>query len=84
MEIASNPTRGKIMASFDRDEDFLVWLAEPLPEDVWTSSSIYFLGASRTRETEVAEADPVCGYIIHDWFGPFLFAPAVRLIRGNC
>ena len=72
------------MAYFDRTEDFLVWLAEPLPDDVLTSSSIYFLRGSRTRETEVAEADPVCGYIIHDWFGPFLFAPAVRFIRGNC
>ena len=72
------------MAYSDRDDDFQVWLAEPLPDDVWTASSSYLLDASRTQEAEVAEADPVCGYIIHDWFGPFLFAPAVRVMRGNC
>ena len=72
------------MAYFDRDEDFLVWLAEPLPDEALTASSIYLPETSKNRETEVTEADPVCGYIIQDWFGPFLFGPAARVMRGNC
>jgi hypothetical protein len=84
MEIASNSAKVKIMAYFDRDDNFLVWLAEPLPDEVWTASGNYLLGTSRNQEAEVAEAEPVCGYIIQDWFGPFLFGPVARVMRGNC
>lgn len=72
------------MAYFDRDEDFLIWLAEPLPDDGWTASSIYLPGTSRNRETRVTKPAPVCGYIIQDWFGPFLFGPAAWAMHGNC
>ncbi len=72
------------MAYFDRSEDFLVWLAEPLPDDVLTASSIYLMETSRDQKTDVTDPEPLCGYIIRDWFGPFLFGPNSWGTCGNC
>ncbi len=69
------------MAYFDRDEDFLVWLPESQPDNLITPQTTYLLEMSKDQATE---ADPVCGYIIQDWFGPFLFGPTARSLRGNC
>ena len=72
------------MASFDRDEYFLVWLAEPLAADVLTGSHIHLMGTAEEPEAEVTDPEPSCGYIVRDWFGPFLFGPASRHMRGRC
>jgi len=72
------------MAYFDRNVDFLVWLAAPLPDDVLTAGNIHLMETSNERDTDVTEAEPACGYIIRDWFGPFLFGPASRGLRGRC
>jgi len=72
------------MASFDRDDFFLVWLAEPLPDDVLTAGNIHLMETAEDRETDVTDPEPACGYIIQDWFGPFLFGPSGRGMRGNC
>jgi hypothetical protein len=72
------------MAYFDRDEDFLVWLAKPLPDDVLTACNIHLMDTSNDQVADVTEAEPACGYIIRDWFGPFLFGPACRGLRGRC
>jgi len=72
------------MAYFDKDEYFLVWLAEPLPEDVLTAGNIHLMETAKDRETEVTDADPACGYIIRDWFGPFFFGPGGWGMRGHC
>jgi hypothetical protein len=72
------------MAYFDRDDDFLVWLAEPLPDDVLTASRIHLMEMEREPEADVTDSDPACGYIVRDWFGPFLFSPSGRCSRGRC
>lgn len=71
------------MAYFDRTEEFLVWMAEPLPDDVLTASHIHLMEPA-DQEIDVTDPEPACGYIIQDWFGPFLFAPGLRGLRGNC
>jgi hypothetical protein len=82
MEIASNLARVKLMAHLDQDEYFLVWLAEPLLDDVLTAGNIHLMQTSTDQGADVTE--PACGYIIRDWFGPFLFGPIGRGMRGNC
>ncbi len=72
------------MAYFDRDEDFLVWLPEVRPDNLLPPESTYLLEMSNDQATGASGADPVCGYIIRDWFGPFLFGPFARQMRGNC
>ena len=72
------------MANLDQDEYFLVWLAEPLAEDVLTAGRIYLMETSTDQGADVTDAEPACGYIIRDWFGPFLFGPTSRGMRGRC
>jgi hypothetical protein len=72
------------MASFDRDDDLLIWLAAPLPDGLLTSSRIHLMAEAQEQEAEVNEPEPACAYIIRGWFGPFLFGPARRFMRGRC
>jgi hypothetical protein len=72
------------MANIDRDEYLLVWLAEPLQGDLLTTCDIHLMETSTDQGAEVTDAEPACGYIIQDWFGPFLFGPINRGMRGNC
>ena len=72
------------MASFDRDNDLLIWLAASLPNELPISSRIYLMAEAQEQEAEVSDPEPACAYIIRGWFGPFLFAPARRFMRGRC
>lgn len=72
------------MASFDRDDDLLMWLAVPLPDDVLTSGRIHLMAEAKEQEAEVSDPEPACAYIIRGWFGPFLFAHTRRFMRGRC
>ena len=46
-----------------------------------TGSHIHLMGTAEEPEAEVTDPEPACGYIIRDWFGPFLFGPSSR---GTC
>ena len=72
------------MANLDQDEYFLVWLAEPLQDDLLTAGNFHLMETSTDQAADVTDAEPACGYIIRDWFGPFLFGPIGRGMRGNC
>ena len=71
------------MAYLDQDEYFLVWLAEPLP-DVPVASYLQLTATAGWPATDVSDPEPAWGYIIRDWFGPFLLGPASRWARGRC
>ncbi len=70
------------MARFDNDDDFLVWQAAPLPDDVLTASRIHLFETA--AEADVTDAAPNCGFIVRDWFGPFLFSATGRFLGGRC
>ncbi len=72
------------MAYFDRDISFLVWLAEPLPDDVLSQSSIHLMESEPEPTAHVTDPEASCGFIVRDWFGPFLLSPASRGLRGRC
>lgn len=72
------------MASFDRDDDLLMWLAAPLPDGLPTSSRIHLMAEAQEQEAEVHDPEPAWAYIIRGWFGPFLLGPAGRFMRGRC
>ena len=72
------------MAYFDRDEYILFWLAAALGDEVPAGSPINLMGTAAEPESEVIAPEPSRGYIIRDWFGPFLLAPSSRYLRGRC
>jgi hypothetical protein len=72
------------MAYFDPDINFLVWLPEPLPKDVLTNNQLQLMVTEKGPESAMCDLDTSYGYIIRDWFGPFLFSPSSRAGRGFC
>jgi len=73
------------MAFIGKDEGFPLWLPEAVTDELLNGSSISLLGASE-EEKETLPADPELsyGYIVQDWFGPFLLSPSSRFLRGRC
>lgn len=72
------------MAHIGKEEYTPVWLPESLPEEILAESFIELLHT----ETDVADApppaEPSFGFIVADWFGPFLLSPPTRFLRGQC
>jgi len=68
------------MAFLDHDAGLPLWLPQPVPEDALTGSSIQLVMEESPPE---APSGPT-GYIIRNWFGPFLLASPSRLLRGRC
>jgi len=73
---------GEIMAYIGKEEYMPMWLPEDLPADVLTNGGIQLLGGE--EEPEPTASEPSRGYIIQDWFGPFLLGPPTRFLRGRC
>jgi hypothetical protein len=72
------------MAYLGKEEYTLLWLSESLPEDILTGTLVHLLGMTAEPQAEVSEPEPPCGFIIRDWFGPFLLSPPSRYLRGLC
>lgn len=68
------------------DEGFLAaWAASILTGDEVSHSSVLLLGEPAEKEEQESLAtEPARGFIIQDWFGPFLLGPASRFVRGRC
>jgi hypothetical protein len=68
------------------DEGFLAaWAASILTGDEVSQSSVLLLGEPVDQEEpESLATEPAQGFIIQDWFGPFLLGPASRFVRGRC
>ncbi len=71
------------MANLDRDEYIPVWLPHWLPDEVLEEVYTGILAATERNSQSMAE-DHTDGYIIRDWFGPFLLSPPTRFSRGRC
>lgn len=65
-----------------------VWATDTLEEDKLAESCVLLLGDGGNQEEEedeeTLEAEPSRGFIIQDWFGPFLLGPSTRFLRGRC
>jgi hypothetical protein len=77
--------RDNLMACLDKDNNFLMWLAES------DEAAAAHLSASMETEPEPGAKDsgpegpePHYGFIVQDWFGPFLFSPCSYAMRGKC
>jgi len=62
-----------------------VWLPDLPQEDTLADSYIHLLGGAESPEEETGQVqEPSRGFIIQDWFGPFLLGPVSRFLRGRC
>jgi hypothetical protein len=70
------------MAYIGTDEYFPLWLQDIPTDDLFMPGYLELVGTSTDASSE--EEEPLCGYIIQDWFGPFLLGPPSRFLRGRC
>jgi hypothetical protein len=72
------------MAYIGKDEYSPIWLPQSLPEDILTESNIelFQAGVDSAGLNPTPEAN--FGFIIQDWFGPFLLSPPARFLQGHC
>jgi hypothetical protein len=73
------------MAYIGDEGFFAAWAASVLTGDEISQTSVLLLGDSADQgEQESLNNEPTRGFIIQDWFGPFLMGPASRFVRGRC
>jgi len=72
------------MAYIGADGYLTAWVVGSLQEDVLANSCIHLLEAAEPAEEENPSSEPSRGFIIQDWFGPFLLGPSSRFLRGRC
>ena len=73
------------MAYIGDDFYLAAWSTGALMGDKLSQTSVLLLDESADQgEHESVEAEPTRGFIIQDWFGPFLLGPASRFVRGRC
>ncbi len=73
------------MAYIGADLYLASWLEGGLAEDALAENCLFLLGTVGSEaEAEPQEPESSRGYIIRDWFGPFLLGPASRYLRGRC
>jgi hypothetical protein len=84
MGVAGRIPKEKTMAYIGKQEYAPVWLPESLPEEILVESSIKLLHAEVDPGEAPEPEEPNFGFIIQDWFGPFLLSPPTRFLRGQC
>jgi hypothetical protein len=73
------------MAYIGDDFYLAAWATSILMGDKLSQTSVLLLEESADQgEPESIEAEPTRGFIIQDWFGPFLLGPTSRFVRGRC
>ena len=73
------------MAYIGDDGFFAAWAAGTLTGDKLSQTSVLLLGESADQGVQESMApESTRGFIIQDWFGPFLLGPASRFVRGRC
>jgi hypothetical protein len=76
--------RKKNMAYIGKEEHNPVWLPESLPEEILAESFIELLNPEAQVEDVSEPGEPSFGFIVRDWFGPYLLSPPTRFLRGHC
>ncbi|MFA4902218.1 MAG: hypothetical protein WC600_05670 [Desulfobaccales bacterium] len=72
------------MANVGKEEQFPIWLPESLPEEIVAESFFELLNTDADGEAGSRPEDPNFGFVVRDWFGPFLLSPPTRFLRGQC
>ena len=73
------------MAYIGKEWYLAAWADDTLAGDKLSQTSLLLLGEPvEPGEQENPGAEPTRGFIIQDWFGPFLLGPASRFVRGRC
>ncbi len=72
------------MAYIGDDQFFSVWWPGPLPEDIQAGSFLDFTDPEMNADGPEPQPEALFGYIIQDWFGPFLLSPPSRGTPGQC
>jgi hypothetical protein len=72
------------MAYIGKEDYFPVWLPESLPEEVLVESSLELFQVEVDPGEAPHPEDSNFGFIVQDWFGPFLLSPPTRFLRGQC
>jgi len=73
------------MAYTGKDWYLAVWADTTMAGDKLSQTSVLLLEEGHEpAEPEGLEPEPTRGFIIQDWFGPFLLGPASRFVRGRC
>ncbi len=72
------------MAYIGKEEHAPVWLPESLPEEILAESFIELLNIGADVEDVSEPEEPNFGFIVRDWFGPYLLSPPTRFLRGRC
>ncbi len=72
------------MAYVGKEEHFPIWLPESLPEEIVAESFCELLNVETDDEGGRRPEEPNFGFIVQDWFGPFLLSPPTRFLRGQC
>ena len=72
------------MAYIGKEEHTPVWLPESLPEEILAESFIELLNPEAQVEEVSEPGEPSYGFIVRDWFGPYLLSPPTRFLRGRC
>jgi hypothetical protein len=83
-ELHNKLPRKKNMAYIGKDERTPVWLPESLPEEILAESFIELLNNRADIEEASEPGEPNFGFIVRDWFGPYLLSPPTRFLRGSC
>jgi len=72
------------MAYIGKDEHAPVWLPESLPEEILSKSFIELLNTGVDDGTASEPEESNFGFIVRDWFGPYLLSPPSHFLRGRC
>jgi hypothetical protein len=73
------------MAHIGKDWYLASWAEDTLEGDKLCQTSVLLLGETVEQgEQETLGPEATRGFIIQDWFGPFLLGPASRFVRGRC
>jgi len=73
------------MAYLGTDFHLVGWALDEWVDEALEDTRICLLaGADPALEEELAEEEGPRGYIIRNWFGPFLLGPDSRFLRGRC
>jgi hypothetical protein len=83
-ELQQKLPRKENMAYIGKEELTPVWLPESLPEEILAESFIELLDTGAEGEEASEPREPNFGFIVRDWFGPYLLSPPTRFLRGRC
>ena len=81
-DVASPIPRKPVIAYLDQDELYPVWLADTIGPHELGEECVQLL--DEDPESGLPAPGAPRGFIIRDWFGPFLLGPVSPFLRGRC